>query len=449
MGPGLEGSELLRVCLDRLEWPPERLAREVNRIAGQQAITQKAPYGWLKGSTPRGRLPQFVALALSRALGETISPAALFPDARGGAVAVAAHHGLDLPWTSEGALCCAALLSAPTGNALLAASGPMLVACAVDWLTVPDPEAPTRLSGTPLDPEFVYVLAERIIQLRRLDDTQSSPLVLDLVVHDLHLAADLATSSSYDRQTGTALFGVLAELAQLAGWVSIDLDKKAQGQRFLLAALHFAHASGDRDFAANILSCLGYQTLWTGDGASAVRLIRLARQGTLHTAHPLVAALLASREGRAHAIQGELAACARALDEATASFTALDPHTAPTPTWAYWINEGVLAADAGRAWLEANDPGRSAKLLSRGLELLGSDQPRNRLLHGISLAHAHLRVGNLDDAVMAGEAALDVARIHGSIRVRSRLDQLRGELTAQPSSDARRLADHIADLVGA
>jgi hypothetical protein len=323
----------------------------------------------------------------------------------------------------------------------------MLVACAVDWLTVPDSKAPTRLAGTPLDPEFVRVLAERIIQLRRLDDTQSSPMLLDLVVHDLHLAADFAISSSYDPETGTSLFGVLAQLAQLAGWVSIDLSLKAQGQRFLLAALHFAHASGDRDFAANILSCLGYQTLWAGDGASAVRLIRLARQGTLRTAHPLVAALLASREGRAHAIQGELTACARSLDEAAAAFAEQDPHAALTPSWAYWINEGVLTADAGRAWLEVGDPSRSARLLTHGLELLGSDQPRNRLLHGISLAHAHLRTGHLDDAVAAGEAALDVARIHGSTRVRSRLDQLREDLVGQHSTDAHELAGLIADLV--
>lgn len=447
MTPGLKGPELLRLCLDRLEWPPERLAREVNRIAGQQAITQKAPYGWLKGSTPRGRLPQFIALTISRALSESISPAALFPEARSSPVAVVAHHGLELPWTSEGALRCAALLSSSTGNALLAASGPMLVACAVDWLTVPDSAAPTRLTGMPLDPEFVRLLAERTIQLRRLDDKQSSPMLLDLVVHDLHLVADYAISSSYDPETGTLLFGVLAQLAQLAGWVSIDLDLRAQGQRYLLAGLHFAHASGDRDFAANILSCLGYQTLWAEDGASAVRLIRLARQGTLRTAHPLVAALLASREGRAHAIQGERAACARALDEASAAFADLDPQAALAPSWAYWINEGVLTADAGRAWFEADDPKKSARLLTRGLELLGSDQPRNRLLHGISLAHAHLRSGQLDDAVVAGEAALDVARIHGSTRVRSRLDDLREELLRQHSTDARRLADQIGDLV--
>lgn len=324
----MQGPELLRECLDRLQWGPERLAREVNRLAGGQIINAKTPYGWLKGSVPRGRLPQITALALSRALGETISPFTLWPESRAGGVAVVAHHGLDVPWTGEGALRCAELLSAPTACVLMAASGPMLVACAVDWLTVPDSVAPARQSGPPLDPEFVYVLSERIIQLRQFDDTQSGPLLLELVVHDLRLAADIATSSSYDPLTGAALFGVLAQLAQLAGWVAVDLDRRAQGQRFLLAGLRFAHASGDRQLAANILSCLGYQTLWMGDGASAVRLIRLARQGTLRSAHPLVAALLASREGRAHALQGDLVACALALDDAAAAFATAWPQDA-------------------------------------------------------------------------------------------------------------------------
>lgn len=447
MRPGLEGVELLRACLDRLEWSPEKLAREVNRLAGDQAISSKTPYGWLKGAAPRGRLPQLVALTLTQALGETIVASALFPHARTDGLAIVAHHGLDLPWTTQGALRCAELLAVPTGNTLLAVSGPVLVTCAVDWLTVPSLAGPSRKAGAALDPEFVHVLADRVIQLRRLDDTRSNTLLLEMIVHDLRLAAGIATSSSYDPETGAALFDVLAQLAQLAGWVSIDLDKKAQGQRFLLAALHFAHASGDRDFAANVLSCLGYQTLWSGDGVSAVRLIRLARQGTAHRAHPLVAALLASREGRAHAIQGELAECARALDEAAASFAATARYSEVQPGWAYWINEGVLTADAGRAWLEAGDPQRAARLLARGLDLLGSSQPRNRLLHGISLAHAHLRLGGVDDAVGVGEDALDAGYLHGSSRVRSRLYQLRDELESQRSADALSLAAHITDIV--
>lgn len=449
MKPQLQGAALLSACLERLEWGPERLAREVNRVAGEEVVSAKAGYGWLKGSVPRGRTPQLVALVISKALGEIITTAALWPESRVGGVALTSHHGLDLPWTVEGALRCAELISTPTGGTLMPISGPMLVASAVDWLTVPTSPSPRRRSGDHLSKEVADVLTERISQLRRLDDTQSSPLLLDLVTNDLRLAADLATHSSYDPETGARLFGVLAQLGQLAGWVAVDMERKALGQRFLLASLRFAHAAGDTELAANILSCLSYQTLWTGDGSSAVRLIRLARQGTLHDAHPLVTALLASREGRAHAVLGDAIACARALEDASLAYADFDPSTDRGPSWAYWVSEGVLTADAGRAWLEAGKAEHAVPLLSRGLELLTNEQPRNRLLHGVSLAHAQLLLGEADAAVQATDAALEIARVHGPSRVRVRLNQLRGELLSQPFAEARGLADRIADVVGA
>jgi hypothetical protein len=67
-GPGLLGE-----CLARLEWVPERLAREINRTAGRQVVSAKAPYHWLNGGTPRGALPELAALTLSRALGEHVT----------------------------------------------------------------------------------------------------------------------------------------------------------------------------------------------------------------------------------------------------------------------------------------------------------------------------------------------------------------------------------------
>jgi hypothetical protein len=445
----VEGADLLRRLLKQLDWPAERLAREVNRIAGRDIVAEKTPYGWLRGTHPRGHLPRFVALALSQALDETISPAMLWPEFSVSDVAISAHEGLDLPWTEAGALRCAQLISIPTGYSLTSVPGPMLLTAAVDWLTVPTTAAPTRTRGITLDPGMVRVLDQRIIQLRQLDDAQSSPLVLDLIINDLRLAAGLAATSSYDRVTGVALFEVLAQLGQLAGWVSIDLNKMALGQRFLLAALRFAHSCGNRDFAANIVSCLGYQTLWTGDGASAMRLMRLARQGTSHTAHPQVAALLASREGRAHALLGDHTPCAAALEDASAAYARFESSAVPGPPWAYWINEAVLVADAGRAWLEAGEPGRAALLLTQGLELLGTSQPRNRLLHGLSLSDAYLRLGEVDGAVEAGTTALAAVKLHGSIRVRTRIEQVRDTLKTVASVDAASLAGHMTHIIDA
>lgn len=76
---------------------------------------------------------------------------------------------------------------------------------------------------------------------------------------------------------------------------------------------------------------------------------------------------------------GDAAACERALAEAVVSSEARDD--APDPSWSYWITPAVLAADAGRAWLDLGYPDRAEVCLLRGLHLFGDNQPRNRLSH--------------------------------------------------------------------
>jgi hypothetical protein len=444
MEPASQGSELLRALLDRLSWSPERLAREINRIAGPDTVSAKSPYGWLKGSVPRGRLPQLAALALSRALSEHITASQLWPTSRAGGIALTAHYGLDLAWTTAGAHRCAQLITEPTSPALLPVTGAIAVTPVMDWLTAPASDLPLRRTGEPISPEVLTILTERISQLRRLDDIQSGALLLDWITVDLRWAAKLACTGSYDPVTGAWLYRILGELAQLGGWVATDLGQRALGQRLLLAALHFAHTAGDRDLAANIVSCLSYLALWMGVPDDAVRLVRMARQGIGVETSGVVAALLASREARAHAVRGDTAACALALEDAETAFT---ERTTATPPWAYWVTEAVLAADAGRAWLEAGVPQRAEPLLERGLTLFGDDQPRNRLLHGISLAHARLALHDVDGGVDAADRALELLSTFDSARARSRLTELRTALVSTGATETERVALRIAELI--
>jgi len=445
----ITGSGLLGECLARLEWAPERLAREINKTAGKQVVSAKAPYHWLNGGTPRGTLPELAALTLSRALGEHVTAWQLWPGARSQAVAISAHSGLSLPWTTDGAVRCAALISRPTASVLLPVSGALAVAPVVDWFTAPAAAQSSRTGGEEVSNEVVSVLAERVRQLRRLDDVRGGPMLLDWIKQDLRWAASLACTATYDWETGTALFGVLAELAQLAGWVATDLGQRALGQRFLLAALRFAHVAADTEFAAAIVSCLSYLALWMDSPADAVKLTRMARQRSAGKASAATAALLASREARAHASNGAAAECSLALDEATSLFGGQSASPVPAPAWAYWVTEAVLVADAGRSWLEAGIPDKAIPLLEGGLRLFGDSQPRNRLLHGVSLAQSMLLTHQVDGAVQATDLALTLTGGQDSERVRSRLGELRGALAASKGSQAISAADRIADLIHA
>jgi hypothetical protein len=436
--------------LDRLEWSAERLVREINRISGPGTTTAKAPYGWIKGSCPRGRLPETVASILSGQLGEHITAQMLWPKRARETLVHLPHLDLDLPWTPRGAWQAAGLLSghltgpSPVRPPVL--PGPSLVGPALDWLTADDEEPSSQQVGRQIvGPEAVQVLRDRIGQLRRLDDAQGGPLVLEWVTQDLRWAASLVHNGSYDPATGIELHGVVAELAQLAGWLACDQGRAGIGQRYLLAGLHFAHTAHDAILGANIVSCLSYQAMWSGEYQDALRLIRAARKGAGGPRTGRVHALLATRQARAHAQLRDDAACAKALDEASSAYA--EGGETPDPSWAYWVSDAVLAADAGRAWLELERPERAEPNLVRGLQLFGDAQPRNRMLHHASLAEARLALGDVDGAADAAHGALNLGEQLVSGRAHVRLRTLASGFARVDSPLARGVVDRAKDAL--
>ncbi|MEV4616769.1 hypothetical protein AB0K43_29875 [Kitasatospora sp. NPDC049258] len=289
--------------------------------------------------------------------------------------------------------------------------------------------------------------ARGIARLCRLDDIQGGPLVLDWVAQDLRWAATLVRSGAYDNQTGVRLHEAFAELAQLAGWVATDLDRVALAQRYFLTGLRAAHTAGDRLLGANIVSCLSYQAAWHGADDDALRLVKVARTGAAGHESGAVQALLATRQARAHAKLGDVVGCERALEQAAASGSAIDG--AIDPCWSYWVTPAVLAADAGRAWLELGRPTQAEEHLVRGLELFGQEQPRNRLLHNASLAEARLACEDIEGAAAAAHSAMNLSAHLDSQRARARLRVLHTGFGARDTAVAREVRDRVEDILSA
>ncbi|ROP34827.1 hypothetical protein EDD40_0031 [Saccharothrix texasensis] len=80
LAPGDSG---LAYFLDRLNWSPERLAREINRLCGAGTVSAKAPYHWLKGAYPRRGVPEAVVEVLSQHLDEPVDLGRIWPRAAG------------------------------------------------------------------------------------------------------------------------------------------------------------------------------------------------------------------------------------------------------------------------------------------------------------------------------------------------------------------------------
>jgi hypothetical protein len=440
-------TSLLAACLARLGWSPERLASEINRVCGRGTISSKAPYGWLKGSCPRGRLGIVVARILSERLGERISPEQLWPGRQFNEPGMAAaDHGLKGAWTQEAMRECSAVIARkdpPTDLLVIQPlTGTELTAVAVDWLSSPCERLAPQREGQIVSPEMIEALQVRVAQLRRMDDSQGGRAVLDWAVHDLKWVAELVQRGSYEARTGKALHIVVAELAQLAGWLACDNGRYAQAQRYWVLGLRAAHVAGDYAIGANIVSCLSYQATFSGRGREAMNVIKLARSGVRDMPAGTVHALLISRQARAHAALGEAKECERALAIAAEYGQLGAPDV--DPPWSYWVTPAVLTADAGRAWLDLGHADRAEEHLVHGLELFGDAQPRNRMLHHASLSEARLARGDVEGAASSAHAAMDLLSQTNSIRGRSRLRSLARTFADRSTLIANEIVDRIA-----
>lgn len=419
----------LTACLKRLSWSPERLAREINRSRGEGTISDKAPYNWLKGSVPRREIPHVVAGILSEKLGEPVTVRDLWPDKFGAALVEKAPIPVQRSSAEEFAH------GSPDDR----------VTTAVDWLVGTAPSLAGQARGEEADPGIVAELEARSVRLRRLDDERGGRLVMDWAVQELCWARKLIAECSYDRETELRLHRAAAELAQLAGWMAVDLGMPGRSERYLLAALRSAHTAGDRALAGHIISCLSYRSTWNGHGQEALRLVQIARKGTEERPAGPDQALLASRQARAYAALGDTVGCGRSLEEAQELIG--DGDTSHAPPWSHWVTPAVLVADAGRAWLDVGRTAWAEHHLEQGLKMFGDSQPRNRLLHWTSLAEARLVRGDVDGAVTATEGALDLYEQVTSERARTRLVQLRERFLQCDAMVARQIGQRTTEAL--
>lgn len=90
---------------------------------------------------------------------------------------------------------------------------------------------------------------------------------------------DVLDQSSYTAAMGQRLYFLAAELGRMAGWASFDAGLHAEAQRYWLAALHAAHAAGDRLLGSNILKSMSLQCYDFDQPHEALALASSAYQG--------------------------------------------------------------------------------------------------------------------------------------------------------------------------
>jgi tetratricopeptide (TPR) repeat protein len=406
-------SSHLADVLAALGWSPERLARRLNAFAEQQGRTErihpKTPYKWVAGDTPRPPWRALTAALLTEVLHREITPGGLgWPD--DDLECLPADAGLVVPWDAEGTL--RALHTVTQAGAMdrrlfLLLLGSAATSPAHEWLIAHQNGNTAHAAGSNVPMQVVDHLDQITDRLRRMDDQLGGGQLLTLVHQHLRYVTALLDQRRYTDSVGRRLHGTAGELLRLAGFLCFDSGLHARAQRYWIAALHAAHAAGDRALGANILGFQSCQAKDIGQTREAITLAETARAG-YRGASPAVTAILELRAAEAHANEQAAGRTRKAID---AAFDALGrtPSSSGPPDWCYWMDEAQAHAQAGYCYLKLGDHTRARSHLRHGLALQDSSYSREGALRQVLLATTYLQQNQpeLDQTLAYGSRAIN------------------------------------------
>lgn len=303
-----------------------------------------------------------------------------------------------------------ALDNAMDRRAFLTYSGTALAALALDWATTDPAGLTAALDGKPVDADLVTWLEETSAKLTALPTEQRQ---FTAALLDAHLATvtDLIDTGRYTTALGLRLHSLSSSLAQTVGWHRFDQGRHAAAGHFWHSALHSAHAAGDHDMGAGVLSDFAYQATWRGDPHTAVGILQRA---LTRARHPAARSLLHLRLARAQASLGDATDCRRSLTAAENDLDGISDN--PLPAWCAWMSAADLAVDSGQCLLDLGQTTRAHQLIGEGLALLPAARSKTRAVFLTYEAASHLQLGQPDLAAAAARESLSLATKIGAPR---------------------------------
>ncbi|MFE9120069.1 hypothetical protein [Streptomyces sp. NPDC007172] len=407
-------------------WSKGELARMVNRQAAAMGHPQLATdtsrvRRWIDmGETPRDPVPRVLAALFTERLGRVVTIEDLGFDRHGRAGKrndVRNTKNPDgLPWAPERT---AAVLTEFTGMDLMLnrrglvgagaalATGSVLSSAMHDWLhTDPvlsadaprlhdplhaDPAGFDRYEAAPIGSQEIDALERSVDVFRAWDASRGGGLQRKAVVGQLNEVGGMLAYRHPDHLQ-RRLWGVAANLAVLAGWMSHDIGLEPTAQKYFVIAAHAAREGGDRPRAGEALSRAARQMVHLGRPGEALDLMKLAKSGSGEETLPRTRAMLHTIEAWAQASMGRGQAMRRTLGEAEELFVS-DKGDVPPPSWMQMFDEADLHGMEALAFrtLAEHDPAAATIAqhhAKQALALRVGGRQRSKIFDYISLASA-------------------------------------------------------------
>ncbi|MFJ4616762.1 hypothetical protein [Streptomyces sp. NPDC088812] len=442
-------------------WSKGELARLVNRQAAAMGHPQLATdtsrvRRWIDtGEIPRDPVPRVLAALFTERLGRvvTIEDLGLVRHGRTGKRqgGGSADPPDGVPWAPERT---AAVLTEFTGMDLMLnrrglvgagaalAAGSALSTAMYDWLHT-DPtlsaDAPVmdhplahadsagfdRYEAAPIGTEEVDELERSVEVFRAWDAARGGGLQRKAVVGQLNEVGGML-AYRHPPHLQRRLWGVAANLAVLAGWMSHDVGLEPTAQKYFVIAAHAAREGGDRPRAGEALSRAARQMVHLGRPDEALDLMKLAQSGSGDEVLPRTRAMFHTVEAWAQASMGKGQAMRRTLGRAEDLFVS-DRDDARTPSWMQTFKDEDLYGMQALAYrtLAEFEPGAAAHAqyyAEKALSLRIDGRERSKIFDHLSMASACF-IG--DDPEQADRYARLALMSMGSNSSRRTWDRLR------------------------
>ncbi|MFJ4078449.1 hypothetical protein ACIP2Z_05810 [Streptomyces iakyrus] len=432
----------LAALMQEADFSHKSLARAVVTAAAQSGenVTCDHTYvtRWLKGSIPRGNMPQFIADAIGRMVGRRLT----IDDIGMGYAAVSAVQpelGLDFAdrpestaktvadlWRADLADAETLVRALPDSAAWNAAS--------LRWIVAPPDGELTRAGNRAVGAVDVDMVRSTADAFSMLDGKFGGGHARRALIQYLHTDVRPMLDGKYSDDVGRQLHSAVAEALLLAGWMSYDSGLHGIAQRYLIQALRMTQAAGDRLLGGSILSAMSHQATFLGRYQDAATLARAAYTGPGPALGPTMAAQFRAMEARALARLGDERGCDLALVEAELK---LSQRTADSdPAYIAYFDEVELAAEIGHCF---RDLGRSVEAAERGAGSIFGDGLNNRsdFFATMVQAEAYLNQGEIGHGFNIALSALQLGERLKSARCVHYVREFQGRVTDR----MRRTAD--------
>jgi hypothetical protein len=443
-------------------WSKGELARLVNRQAAAMGHPQLATdtsrvRRWIDmGEIPRDPVPRVLAVLFTERLGRvvTIEDLGLVRHGRTGkrqgdgdvehpdgmpwapeqtAMVLTEFTGMDLMLNRRGLVGAGAALTA--GSALSGAmhdwlhTDPTLKADSPD-LDHPlraDPAGYDRYDAAPVGFQEIEELERSVEVFRAWDAARGGGLQRKAVVGQLNEVGGIL-AYRHPPHLQRRLWGVAANLAVLAGWMSHDVGLEPTPMNYFVTPPPAAGVGGDRPRAGEALSRAARQMVHLGRPDDALDLMKLAQSGSGDRLQPRTKAMFHTIEAWAQASMGKGQAMRRTLGQAEDLFVSDQGDVEPLAWMQTFKDEDLYGMQAlAYRTLAEFDPDAAVHAqhyAEKALALRVDGRERSKIFDHLSMASACFIADDPEQAARYARLALMSMGSNSSRRTWDRLRQM-------------------------